>query len=117
MQPTDRRDHAVADVLRGDDRATVAKRYDVQRATLTRWLREAGVKDHARLGAPTRATTARPDRYADQPLTEKARRVWDAWQAAPDAGTMEIARRARVSPGYASRLIGHWRAQEQSDAA
>lgn len=94
----------------GDDPATIALRLDVREATVRRWL---GLPPR---GAPARPTQARPDAYAAGPVTERARRVWAAWQATPDAGTMEIARRAGVSPAYASRLIGHWKAQEQNDA-
>lgn len=87
-----RRAQAVAEVVRGDDRGSVAERYGINRGTLNTWLRAAGVRGRSD-GAVTR-------------------RVWEVWQATPKASYGAIARRAGSSRRHVARLIHHWKAQK-----
>jgi hypothetical protein len=59
---------------------------------------------------PPRRPEPRADRYAFAPQTPKQRAVWHAWRAEPHAGPSRLAALSGATPGYVSRLVGHWEA-------
>lgn len=106
----DRRDEVCQSYECGESVAVLAQRHEVRPATIRRWLRDGGVRLDPR---PYRGLSRRTQEpYRPRPTTDKARRVWAAWQAQPGAKLAVLARTAGVSEAYASRLIGHWKAQE-----
>jgi hypothetical protein len=62
---------------------------------------------------PRWRSEAKPDRYAAEPQTPKQRAVWRAWRAEPNAGPSRWAELSGATPGYASRLVGHWEAMDE----
>lgn len=105
----DDREHAVAAVAAGEPVTRVALRYGVAPATLRRWCYAESVYPPR----SPRGITPRHDVYPREPRTERQRAVWGAWRASPDAPLAVLAHAAGVSEGYASRLIGQWKAGEE----
>jgi hypothetical protein len=68
-----------------------------------------GTTRRRRAGAPRPAPTG----YAAEPQTAKQRAVWRAWRAEPNAGPSRWAELSGATPGYVSRLVGHWEAMDE----
>jgi hypothetical protein len=91
----------------------ICDRLGISHATLHRERRARGLPPRPRHPLPPRPRVLRVERYAAEPQTERQRRVWAAWQAAPEATTHQLAAVSGVSQSYASRLVGHWQAMER----
>lgn len=97
--------------------ADICARFKISPPTLHRERRARGipVRPQTWRGRPKRRE-GRKDRYAPAPQTPKQQAVWEAWRAEPSAGPARWAQVSGATPGYVSRLVGHWEAMSDGRA-